>query len=593
MARSLRQPDFLFLFSVMAVIPMQKIAVLAHKDRSEDLIQFLHDEGVMEVSNTRESTGSVDHSELNFRIAELEYAISTLKEVADKKQIAAMKKAESSATEAQVKHAATHTDVLGIVEELHKLDADDQSLRMALGGSPVMPLGDGGAEQAAYMSDEGSTDSGNVRGAIAAMSEADKVEIARTEKKLQENAAKRAKLANELPGLVMLRRYVKWLNARQGAREAMKETKMTVMLLGWLPRNLFAAFEQRLQKAIDSSAVLRVKPDAGEEPPVMLSNSKSLTPFESVTTLYGLPLYKEMDPTPFLSFFFILFFALCLTDAGYGAVLALIAGGYIFKTKTKVKENPLLWLLLLSGIVTFLVSIPFGGWFGMTPDQAPSFMTEMRADGKMWFKGQIWNLSDQSGITFLQNLSLALGIIHLSFGILLGAISKIRSGRLAAGLWMDGTTLIFIGVTLLYFFGPAEYQQMFLYGIFASLVLMIWGKGHGNPLLKRPLFGILQTLNFFLGMMGNVLSYLRILALGLVTGALAFTVNLVAEQISALLPWFLAVPVAILIYIVGHMMNIALNVLGAFIHSGRLQFVEFFSQFFEGGGRPFRPFARS
>jgi V/A-type H+-transporting ATPase subunit I len=121
---------------------------------------------------------------------------------------------------------------------------------------------------------------------------------------------------------------------------------------------------------------------------------------------------------------------------------------------------------------------------------------------------------------------------------------------------------------------------------------MVWGKGHGNTLLKRPLFGFLQTLNFFLGMMGNVLSYLRILALGLVTGALAFTVNLVAEQISAFLPWFLAIPVAIVIYVVGHMANIVLNVLGAFIHSGRLQFVEFFSQFFEGGGRPFRPFTR-
>lgn len=229
----------------------------------------------------------------------------------------------------------------------------------------------------------------------------------------------------------------------------------------------------------------------------------------------------------------------------------------------------------------------------MTPDQAPSLLTEMRGDGKMWFKGQIWNLSEQTGISFLQNLSLALGVIHLTFGIFLGAISKIRSTSLAAGLWMDGTTLAFIGVTVLYFFGPVEYKQECLYGIYTTLILMIWGKGHGNPILKRPLFGLLQTLNFFLGMMGNVLSYLRILALGLVTGALAFTVNLVAEQISSMLPWFMAIPVAIVIYIAGHLMNIALNVLGAFIHSGRLQFVEFFSQFFEGGGRPFRPFARS
>ncbi len=578
----------------MAIIPMQKIAVLAHKDKQEDLLQFLQEEGVMEVTDARESSGSVDHSEVRFRIAELEYAISTLKECATKDQLAAMKKAESSATQEQVKQAANRVDVLSIVAELHALDADDQQLRQKLHLSPAMPIGDGGSEQAAYLSDEGSNEKGARGSAASAMPEVNKADMAKAQKKMEENAKKRTALAAELPGLVMLRRYIKWLNAKQGAREAMKETKMTVMLLGWLPRDLFATFEKKLQKAIQSSAVLRVKPDDGEEAPVMLKNSAALTPFESVTTLYGLPLYREMDPTPFLSLFFILFFALCLTDAGYGAVLAIMAGGYLIKTKKKVKESPLFWLLFLSGIVTVIVSIPFGGWFGIVPDNAPEIFTKPDPDGTgRLFKGQIWNLSDQTGITFLQNLSLALGIIHLSFGILLGAVSKIRSGNLAAGLWMDGTTLIFVGVTLLYFFGPAAQQQLFLYGIFASLALMVWGKGYGNSFLKRPLFGLLQTLNFFLGMMGNVLSYLRILALGLVTGALAFTVNLVAEQISALLPWFIAIPVAIVIYVVGHLMNIVLNVLGAFIHSGRLQFVEFFSQFFEGGGRPFRPFARS
>lgn len=573
---------------------MQKIAVLAHKDRADDLLQFLQEEGVMEISEARETASAVDHSEVNFRSAELEYAISTLKEIADKQQLAAMKKAESSATEQQVQHASTHIDVLGIVEELHKLDADDQSLRQMLTGSASVPLGDGGSEQAAYLVESGNSNKRARGSANISTPDTDKMELAKAQKKLAENATKRQKLAEELPGLVMMRRYIQWLNGKQGAREAMKKTKMTVMLLGWLPSNIFAPFEKRLQKAVDSSAVLRVKPDAGEEPPVLLNNSKALTPFESVTTLYGLPLYREMDPTPYLAFFFILFFALCLTDAGYGLVLALVSGGYLLKTKTKIKENPLIWLLFFSGIVTFFVSIPFGGWFGIVPDKAPEFLTKPDPDGTgRLFKGQIWNLSDQTGITFLQNLSLALGIIHLSFGILLGAISKIRGGNLAEGLWKDGTTLAFVGVTLLFFFGPAEYHQIFLYGIYASLILMIWGKGHGNPMLKRPLFGILQTLNFFLGMMGNVLSYLRILALGLVTGALAFTVNLVAEQVTVLLPWFVAIPVAIVIYIVGHLMNIALNVLGAFIHSGRLQFVEFFSQFFEGGGRPFRPFARS
>lgn len=576
----------------MAVIPMQKIAVLAHKDRAEDLIQFLQEEGAMEVSEAREITSAIDHSEVNFRIAELEYAISTLKNVATKQQLAAMANAESTATPQQVQYAVTHIDVRGIIDELHQLDAEDQKLQKMLHSPVGMPIGTHtSSEQAAYFTESGST-SVKTSGSPSTP-DTEKMETAKAEKKIADHAARRSALAEDLAGLALVRRYIKWLNGKQAAREAMKTTKMTVMLLGWIPANIFAPFEKKLLKSIDSSAVLRVKPDAGEEPPVYLKNSTAITPFESVTTLYGLPLYKEMDPTPYLAFFFILFFALCLTDAGYGAVLALISGGYLWKTKIKVKDNPLIWLLFLSGIITVIVSIPFGGWFGMVPDKAPEFLTKPDPDGTgRLFKGQIWNLSDQSGITFLQNLSLALGIIHLSFGIFLGAISKIRGGSLAEGLWKDGTTLAFIGATLLYFLGPVAYKEMFLYSIYASLILMVWGKGHGNPGIKRPLFGILQTLNFFLGMMGNVLSYLRILALGLVTGALAFTVNLVAEQVSILLPIYVAIPVAIIIYVVGHLMNIALNVLGAFIHSGRLQFVEFFSQFFEGGGRPFRPFVR-
>jgi V/A-type H+-transporting ATPase subunit I len=584
----------------MAVIPMQKVAVIAHKDQQEDLVQFLHKEGVMEISDAREAV-PVDHSEVKFRTAELEFAIATLKDFASKKALAAMRKAEARGTEEQVQHAATHTDVLGIVEELHKLDKDDQHMSAIVRGvdpDKAMNVGEAASEQAAYFASNVKEDMSRIRGGAgtteAEPGEQHKLNVGKAQVQIEKNKARRAQLAEELPNLVLLRRYIHWLNEKQTAREAMQKTKMTVMLLGWIPRDTFQLFEQRLHQAIPSSAVLKVKADEGENPPVFLRNSKMLTPFESVTKLYGLPQHNEIDPTPFLSIFFILFFGLCLTDAGYGLVLAFIMGGYLLKTRKSVSEAPLFWLLMLSGVVTFLVSIPFGGWFGLSPDKVPEYLTKPDPDGTgRLFIGQIWNLSDQTGITFLQNLSLALGIIHLSFGIFLGAYSKMRGGQLAAGFWVDGTALIFIGTVLLYFFGPAEYQQYFLYAIGAALVLMIWGKGHGNPLVKRPMFGFLQTLNFFLGMMGNVLSYLRILALGLVTGALAFTVNLVAEQIGALLPFVVAVPVVIVIYIVGHMANIVLNVLGAFIHSGRLQFVEFFSQFFEGGGRPYRPFIRS
>lgn len=575
----------------MAVVPMQKVAIITRDYREEELLKLLHEEGVCDISHRRD-TATIDHTDMNFRVAELDFAITALKNAAPPKALSEAKKTESHASVDDVLHASVHTDVLGIIEEVHAMEKEGQRLAATLRGE-VSPSGaiDAAAPQAAYVTSTVIEDRTKmVTGTAADTLSSEQIQAQRDRARLH---ARRQELCGQLPALLLVKRNVRWMQERQSARDTLQKTKKSVMLSGWIRTDGVTTFERTLKKRIPESALLKVQPDDGETPPVCLQNAAMLTPFESVTTLYGLPMHHEMDPTAFLSLFFILFYALCLTDAGYGMVQTIIMAGVLWKTKKSMKEAPLFWLLFFSGIVTIIVSVPFGGWFGMTPDQAPAFMTELRSDGARWFKGQRWNLSDQTGITFLQNLSLALGIIHLSFGILLGAWSKARSGRLAAGLWMDGTTLAFIGVTLLFFFGPIAYRPFFTYGIGVSLLLMIWGKGHGNSLTKRPLMGLLQTLNFFLGMMGNVLSYLRILALGLVTGALAFTVNLVAAQISALLPWFLAVPVAILIYIIGHLMNIVLNALGAFIHSGRLQFVEFFSQFFEGGGRPFRPFVRS
>lgn len=581
----------------MAIIQMQKVAVLAHKSEQESLLTLLQEEGVLEISEARESSSAVDHTEVNFRAAELEYAIATLKNVADKKTLALAKKWEKGGTVEQVLHAANSTDVLGIVEALHNLENADERLEMEMSGKRAAASFSGGAEQPVFLASAPKQDLSKVGGDAGAvqMSAEEQTKRAQAEQELQKNQARRTALANELPNLILLRRYLQWLGQKQAAREAMHKTKSTVMLSGWLPKNRILHVEKVLAKKIPTAALLSVAPSAGEVAPVELKNSPILTPFESVTKLYGLPQYHEMDPTPFLALFFILFFALCLTDAGYGFVQAAVMGIVLLKTRKTVREAPLFWLLFVSGIVTVIVSIPFGGWFGMTADKAPAFMTlDTNGDGvRDWFKGQVWNLGDQQGITFLQNLSLALGVIHLSFGMLLAAYWKIRHGEFSAAFWLDLSPFAMTASLVVWFLAPVEYKQIALYAVYASILYMIWGKGHGSPLLTRPLFGLLQTANFFLGMMGNVLSYLRILALGLVTGALAFTVNLVAEQISALLPWFIAIPFVIVVYVVGHFANIVLNVLGAFIHSGRLQFVEFFSQFFEGGGRPFRPFSRS
>lgn len=584
----------------MAVVSMQKIAVIVHKSKEDVLLEFLQKEGVVEVMNIPESVTG-EHSEVKFRAAELDFAIETLMPFAGKKTLAAIKK---KPTEEHVIRAALHTDILGIIENVHALEQDMQQAEQRLShlkGATPAPV-DAAAttpREPAYFSSSKIKDQVEKIGGSApaespeATQKRIAVEIAVEEKKLADYDAKLAHLSSELPHLLLARQYLRWLDAKQAVREAMQRTKSTVILLGWLPKEKISTFETSLQRLLPESALLKMKTEEADDTPVLLKNPTILKPFESVTTLYGLPKSSEFDPTAIISLFFILFFGLCLTDAGYGAVLALVMGIFIWKKKISIEEGRLWWLLLIGGIVTFFVSIPFGGWFGLTPQQAPAWLTETRADGLLWFKGQIWNLGETKGIAFFQNLSLALGLIHLSLGIFLSGFAKWRSGDRAAACWSDWTSLVLFASVGSYFLLPEAAKENGLLAIYAALVLVVWGKGYGSAWYLRPVFGLLGLLNLAMGMLSNTLSYLRLLALGLVTGALALAVNLVAEQIGALLPIFLAIPFKVIMYFSGHLLNIALNTLGAFIHSGRLQFVEFFGNFFEGGGRPFTPFRRS
>lgn len=579
----------------MAVVSMQKIAVIAHKSHEDALLDLLHKEGVLEISNIPESV-NVDHTEFNFRSAELDFAIQRLTPYADRKTQAALQK---KPTEQQVIHAALHTDVAEVIAQVHNLETHDQEIAKRVASMRSDSSGSGDT-QAAYFTSSSVQDETNKIGAGAVTEAAEKMKLeqAQAKKEAESNDLKRTELARELPNLVLTRQYIRWIHDKQAVREAMRRTRSTVILLGWLPKENLSHLDASLHKSVPASALLKVKADEGEEPPVLLDNPTALKPFESVTTLYGLPQANEIDPTPILSFFFILFFGLCLTDAGYGLVLAILMAAFIWKKKLNIEEGRLWWLLMFSGIVTFFVSIPFGGWFGLLPEHIQGFMPwavrDMNGDGTAdLFVGQIWNLGETKGITFFQNLSIALGILHLSVGIFLAGWAKWRVGQKAAAFWVDWTVLIMFAVAIAYFFVPAEMKQITLYALYASLAVLIWGKGYGSTWYLRPLFGLLGLANLAMGMLSNTLSYLRLLALGLVTGALALAVNLVAQQMGSLLPIYLAIPLMIVVYFIGHLVNIALNTLGAFIHSGRLQFVEFFGQFFEGGGRPYQPFKRS
>jgi len=646
----------------MAIVQMQKVAVLAHHSLEEELIRYLHEQGVMEVSQISQDI-SVDHTEMNFRAAELQFAIQTLTEHATPAVVSALRK---KASPEDVVKAAKHTDVRSIVDKLQELEEKDtvsertvqeqknlisilepwagmsalldsahetrKAIRI-IGTIPeqqvpalhetlsqgkiladVEPTGvqDGLQHMTAVVLktdvrrfEEGATRLGwttvnlpIIEGTAAMQSEQARIRLRSLTEAKQLRIKERIALSAELPNLVKTETYLRWMNEKQGVREAISATKNTIALLGWIPAAQLQKLEAGLHRLSPAIAVLRVKPDEGEETPILLKHSKLIEPFVSVTTLYGLPRQSDIDPTAALSPFFILFFALCLTDAGYGLTLFVLFSIALLKMRKSVEEAPLIWLLWMSGFVSVLVGIPFGGWFGLSPDVMPEFLTKTGVDGTLLFKGQIWNLSQQSGITFLQNLALALGMTHLMFGMFLSGWHKWVHGQKAAAFWQDFTSHILIGSAILAIAAPllpavSPYAQWCNYALYVAVALAIWGKGYGSKWYLRPIFGLLGLMNLAIGLLSNGLSYLRILALGLVTGAMAQAVDQVAVEMGKLFPIWLGIPVVVIIFICGHLVSIALNTLGSFIHSGRLQFIEFFSQFFEGGGKPFSPFRRS
>lgn len=636
---------------------MQKVAILTHRSMTENLLKLLQQEGVMEIVQPKEGMlPAPDHIEVNFEKAELANAMDVLLNEASQDAVRAMRATESVADIERGALSIDIRDCIDKTRRLEEerlavataIQECKQNLSSLL---PWQHVGDVGMDtkttttRFGFLSPENGMacmealakacprsvlivlpeEESGIVGGIAIVWKADQslfeeivttfgwieqslpihnepiphmIEKLHTEcLTLESRATKIQKelsaLAEELPNMRRMQVLLGWLDEKQRARESMILSTFTSTIYGWLPRNAVSRLEAKIQSLSPASAVLRIMPDDGEDIPVLIKNSLMITPFESVTKLYGLPLSSEMDPTTALSPFFILYFGLCLTDAGYGLVLALLTGLFIGRKRLPIKENTLVWLLFFSGIVTVIVSIPFGGWFGMAPALAPQWMTYATSDGGRLFHGQIWDLGTTHGITFFQNLSLALGLTHLAFGMFLAGMHKWVHGDRRGALWNDFTVHLTMGSALFYGFAPSELHRTASIILAVSVALLLWGKGYGNRWFLRPVMGLIGTLNLAIGLLSNGLSYLRILALGLVTGAIAFAVNQVAIEMSKLFPIWLGIPVMIVILFMGHLVSIALNVLGAFIHSGRLQFIEFFSQFFEGGGRSFAPFAKS
>ncbi len=382
--------------------------------------------------------------------------------------------------------------------------------------------------------------------------------------------------------------YLTWERDKLAARLAAGETRLTFYLQGWVDKDRLADLKSLLQSATDYIYLTELELEDGEEPPVALKNKPFIAPFETVTNIYGAPKPEELDPTPYLAPFFILFFGICLSDAGYGILLALLSWSAIKIMKIPRAKQGMFWLLIYAGIVTFIVGVLLGGYFGIVLDDLPpsairDFLLSLRIIDPV-----------KNPLTMLI-FSLVLGGMQIIAGLLINLYYRLQ--RKDWGKAFDtGAWLFFIFGIVVWLVAGQVLKSPTLaatskYWIYAGIVILILTQGRStkNIFLKLPM-GILGLYDI-VGYFSDIMSYSRLLALGLSTGIIAMVVNLVAFLFKDMIP-YVGWLVAIVILVGGHLFNLAINALGSFIHSGRLQYVEFFPKFMEGGGERFKPLVK-
>lgn len=358
------------------------------------------------------------------------------------------------------------------------------------------------------------------------------------------------------------------LSKAQSVRR-MRRTDTTFLLRGWIPAQLTEDFTGGLETAATDIYVWYEEPAPGEDFPVLIDNPAVVRPFEFVTDLYSTPSSHGIDPNKIMAPFFFIFFGMMLSDGGYGAVLALLGGLALWKLRLKGGMARMAALMALGGVSTLIWGALYGGWFG-----------EWNFGGRV---GPVWfNPMDDPIKTLI--VCFAFGFIHIFVGMGVKAYQNIKAGRVLDALFDQGFWYIFLaGLVMLALPATATAGKFMAIGGALGLILTQGRKQEG--VVKKLLSGVMSLYDTT-GFLSDILSYSRLFALGLATGVIASVINQLAAMLGG--TWY-GVIMQVLILIGGHIFNILINVLGAFVHASRLQYIEFFGKFFEGGGKSFSP----
>lgn len=384
-------------------------------------------------------------------------------------------------------------------------------------------------------------------------------------------AAETVELAKQIQPLRVLRDVERMALDRTEAAGRMLGTKSAFIMSAWVPADMRETIEKVIERNASTYEVAFDDPADDEKPPTLLYNRNGLKPFEQVINLYSLPDPRGFDPTAVMTPFFICFFGMMVSDAGYGVAIMLLAALMVWKAKPRGQIGQIAKIMIWGGLGTVFWGIMYGGWFGISV--TPVIFSPMDSALECMI------------------LCIAIGYIHVLFGVCVGFYISLKRKKYLDAVcdsltWifiLVGAPVAFINQLVVVSFNFTPIGLGMVIAGFATILLM-GGRGKAN-IFKRLISGA-GKLYDVTGYISDILSYVRLFGMGLATGVIGMVVNMLCMMMMGSVPGFI---LACVILVFAHAFNLAINALGAYVNACRLQYIEFFGKFYEQGGDPFKP----
>lgn len=406
-------------------------------------------------------------------------------------------------------------------------------------------------------------------------------------------------LVQKLPQLKTLSDAIGLQALREEAAASGRVSESSLLLHVWIREQDVSKLKANLEPQGEVDIYL-TDPDEGEVPPVFLSENATTDPYLMLTDMYGMPEGSDPDPTPLMAPFYVVFFGICIGDAGYG--LALAAGSAIgwYLTKKKQGNTRLFRLMFQGGIASIFWGFLLGGWFGMPLETLPKLLQDAAMPLNKLVPGYIRGVSDGFALSqqFLY-LTLGFGLVQLAWGIVANLKKRLRAGEGVSAVvdqtgWMLALLGLFPWLFNHYLLDGALYpipgagDTIFLTMLaVGTLLIFIMGGREAEGLGGKAGLGAYACYGI-VNLLGDVLSYSRLFALALSSAIIASVINQIAGMLRGV-P-VIGIVLTVLVLVAGHLFNLGMAALSGFIHTARLQFVEFFSKFYDGTGVPFKSF---